>query len=162
MFKCTPEQLPPDLKANLLAMLQCGVNALEGYIRPGCVHLTLHAMLGPDIGAALQGMGVRALVQNLVAASDHTLWSSETLLVRRVCLLSNCHHCKGDLESLHCRSQYATLFSIAAREVFLRRSRNRCQYACCELAAAARKGRVACTLNITLHALNWPLLRCRA
>ncbi len=54
MFKCTPEQLPADLKANLLAMLQCGVNALEGYIRPGCVHLTLHAMLGPDAGAALQ------------------------------------------------------------------------------------------------------------
>ena len=82
MFKCTPEQLPADLKANLLAMLQCGVNALEGYIRPGCVHLTLHAMLGPDAGAALQGMGVRALVNNLVAASDHTLWRSETLLVR--------------------------------------------------------------------------------
>lgn len=81
MFKCTPEQLPADLKANLLAMLQCGVNALEGYIRPGCVHLTLHAMLGPDAGAALQGMGVRALVNNLVAASEHTLWRSETLLV---------------------------------------------------------------------------------
>ena len=46
LFKCTPEQLPGDLKANLLAMLQCGVNALEGYIRPGCLHLTLNAMLG--------------------------------------------------------------------------------------------------------------------
>ncbi len=46
LFKCTPEQLPGDLKANLLAMLQCGVNALEGYIRPGCLHLTLNAMVG--------------------------------------------------------------------------------------------------------------------
>lgn len=46
LFKCTPEQLPGDLKANLLAMLQCGVNALEGYIRPGCLHLTLNAMIG--------------------------------------------------------------------------------------------------------------------
>lgn len=81
MFKCTPEQLPADLKANLLAMLQCGVNALEGYIRPGCVHLTMHAMVGPDAGASLQGMGVRTLVDHLVAASDHTLWRSETLLV---------------------------------------------------------------------------------
>ena len=43
LFNCSPEQLPSDLKANLLAMLQCGVNALEGYIRPGCLHLTLHA-----------------------------------------------------------------------------------------------------------------------
>ena len=46
LFKCTPQQLPGDLKANLLAMLQCGVNALEGYIRPGCLHLTLNAMVG--------------------------------------------------------------------------------------------------------------------
>ena len=45
LFNCSPEQLPSDLKANLLAMLQCGVNALEGYIRPGCLHLTLHAMV---------------------------------------------------------------------------------------------------------------------
>ena len=39
LFNCTPAQLPADLKANLVTMLQCGVNALEGYIRPGCVHL---------------------------------------------------------------------------------------------------------------------------
>ena len=39
LFNCTPAQLPDDLKANLVTMLQCGVNALEGYIRPGCVHL---------------------------------------------------------------------------------------------------------------------------
>ena len=39
LFNCTPAQLPADLKANLVSMLQCGVNALEGYIRPGCVHL---------------------------------------------------------------------------------------------------------------------------
>jgi hypothetical protein len=45
LFKCTPDQLPADLKANLLAMLRCGVNALEGYIRPGCLHLTLQAMV---------------------------------------------------------------------------------------------------------------------
>ena len=45
LFKCTPDQLPADLKTNLLAMLRCGVNALEGYIRPGCLHLTLQAMV---------------------------------------------------------------------------------------------------------------------
>ncbi len=86
LFKCTPEELPVDLKANMLAMLQCGVNALEGYIRPGCLHLTLNAMVGTEAGAQLQGLGVRSLVQHLVAASNHTLWSSDTLLVRVLCL----------------------------------------------------------------------------
>ncbi|BDA46756.1 probable squamosa promoter-binding-like protein 4 at N-terminal half [Coccomyxa sp. Obi] len=122
MFKCTPEQLPADLKANLLAMLQCGVNALEGYIRPGCVHLTLHAMLGPDAGAALQGMGVRALVNNLVAASDHTLWRSETLLIQwyeevalvrdgKVLHVLSASGSRGVLPQLHSVSPLAALSS---------------------------------------------------
>jgi hypothetical protein len=81
LFKCTPEELPADLKANLLAMLQCGVNALEGYIRPGCLHLTLHAIVGSEASSQLQSLGVRALVHHLVAASNHTLWRSQTLLV---------------------------------------------------------------------------------
>ena len=33
LFNCSPEQL------------QCGGNALEGYLRPGRLHLTLHAMV---------------------------------------------------------------------------------------------------------------------
>ena len=47
LFNCTPAQLPADLKANLVTMLQCGVNALEGYIRPGCVHLVRLNTLKP-------------------------------------------------------------------------------------------------------------------
>ena len=51
LFKCTPQQLPGDLKANLLAMLQCGVNALEGYIRPGlpASHAERHGWVSPPI-----------------------------------------------------------------------------------------------------------------
>ena len=101
---CCPGRLNTFLKASvsgrrhlLLVLtasgcvpLQCGVNALEGYIRPGCVHLTLHAMVASEAGAQLEGLGVRALVQHLVSASDHALWSSNTLLVQRISLSCSC------------------------------------------------------------------------
>jgi hypothetical protein len=38
LFNCTPAQLPADLKASLVNMLSC--QSMEGYLRPGCVHLT--------------------------------------------------------------------------------------------------------------------------
>ena len=42
--------LPPSLLAELMAMLEAPDCALEGYIRPGCVELTLDVLLpgGPD------------------------------------------------------------------------------------------------------------------
>ena len=46
LFNCTPDQLPTDLKASLINMLTC--NSLEGYIRPGCVHVTVDALMGPE------------------------------------------------------------------------------------------------------------------
>ncbi|KAK9835951.1 hypothetical protein WJX81_000786 [Elliptochloris bilobata] len=82
LFNCTPAQLPSDLKANLVTMLQCGVNALEGYIRPGCVHLMLHALLGEQMGSQLQKCGVRAAVKALVAGTGAEFWRQETLLIQ--------------------------------------------------------------------------------
>lgn len=38
LFNCTPAQLPSDLKASLVNMLSC--QSMEGYLRPGCVHIT--------------------------------------------------------------------------------------------------------------------------
>lgn len=35
LFNCTPEQLPPELQHNLMSLLSCGSNGMNGYIRPG-------------------------------------------------------------------------------------------------------------------------------
>jgi hypothetical protein len=42
----TPDKLPPDLRAALMTWLT-GTDArlLQGFIRPGCVHLSLDCML---------------------------------------------------------------------------------------------------------------------
>ena len=43
LFGCSPAQLPQDLKPPLMALLNS--NYLEGYLRPGCVHIEVNAML---------------------------------------------------------------------------------------------------------------------
>lgn len=43
MFNKTPADLPPDLRPLLMRWLGAAPAALEGYIRPGCVFLTLQA-----------------------------------------------------------------------------------------------------------------------
>ena len=44
LFNCTPANLPLDMKQNLIHLLGRGINSMEGYIRPGCVHVTLNAI----------------------------------------------------------------------------------------------------------------------
>lgn len=88
LFNCTPAQLPPDLKASLVNMLSC--NAIEGYIRPGCVHLTVDALMGPEERQALATEGVRAVVERLVAAQPHPFWRQHTVLLQlgdKICLV---------------------------------------------------------------------------
>ena len=45
LFNCTPADLPDDLRAQLTGWLKCAPAGAEGYMRPGCVHLTLDALL---------------------------------------------------------------------------------------------------------------------
>lgn len=44
LFNCTPANLPVDMKQNLMHLLGRGISSMEGYIRPGCVHLSLNAV----------------------------------------------------------------------------------------------------------------------
>ena len=41
LFGATPGDLPPGLRAALTSWLCATPAGVEGYIRPGCVHLTL-------------------------------------------------------------------------------------------------------------------------
>ena len=48
LFNCTPEQLPADLKQQLTGWLNCTPVGAEGYLRPGCVHLVMQAVVTED------------------------------------------------------------------------------------------------------------------
>ena len=45
LFNCTPADLPDDLRAQLTGWLKSAPAGAEGYMRPGCVHLTLDALV---------------------------------------------------------------------------------------------------------------------
>ncbi|KAK9819901.1 hypothetical protein WJX72_003783 [[Myrmecia] bisecta] len=82
LFNCTPAHLPNDLKQNLVGLLSCGVNSIEGYIRPGCVHLTLNAVIAPAQSNNLKGMGIREAVKSLIEGQGREFWSAETVLIQ--------------------------------------------------------------------------------
>jgi len=35
LFNCMPDQLPAELQVQLMSLLSCGSNGIQGYIRPG-------------------------------------------------------------------------------------------------------------------------------
>lgn len=43
LFGCTPAELPDNLRSQLLSWFDGQVASLDGYMRPGCVHLTVQA-----------------------------------------------------------------------------------------------------------------------
>jgi len=45
LFGCTPAELPNDLKSQLQSWFLDQASSMEGYLRPGCVHLTVQAIL---------------------------------------------------------------------------------------------------------------------
>jgi hypothetical protein len=58
VFNCTPQQLLPLVRAELERLLHQSPSLVEGYIRPGCVHLTLNLLLGKQQAAALATHGL--------------------------------------------------------------------------------------------------------
>ena len=53
LFSCTPAELPPDLKHQLLGWLNSTPAGAEGYIRPGCVQLVIQARRDLSSASAL-------------------------------------------------------------------------------------------------------------
>jgi hypothetical protein len=50
----TPDNLPRDLKGQLEGLVHSNPNRMEGYIRAGCVHLTVKFTLTKDQANAVQ------------------------------------------------------------------------------------------------------------
>lgn len=82
LFNCTPAHLPHDLKQNLMGLLSCVVNSIEGYIMPGCVQLTLNALVTQDSYQAVHAMGVRQAFEVLMQqGSNRAFWGTDMMLV---------------------------------------------------------------------------------
>ncbi|KAK9862486.1 hypothetical protein WJX84_012180 [Apatococcus fuscideae] len=62
LFNCTPADLPDDLRAQLTGWLKSAPAGAEGYMRPGCVHLTLDFLLDSP-----EQRSIESLVQHLVS-----------------------------------------------------------------------------------------------
>lgn len=91
LFNCTPAHLPHDLKQNLMGLLSCGVNSIEGYIMPGCVQLTLNALISSDKYQSVQAMGVRQAFEVLMQqGNNRAFWGTDTMLVSLTALRQHC------------------------------------------------------------------------
>ena len=93
LFNCTPEHLPHDLKQNLVGLLSCGVNSIEGYIMPGCLQLTVEALVGSEQMEAMQDMSACQAVEQLLQGHNKAFWGSDAMLVGKAeCCTSLCAH----------------------------------------------------------------------
>lgn len=84
LFNCTPEHLPGDLKQNLVGLLSCGIDHIEGYIAPGCLQLTVDAFLGAQQLEAMQNLSARQATECLLSSQNKALWGSDAMLVSTV------------------------------------------------------------------------------
>ncbi|GAB4817623.1 hypothetical protein N2152v2_004669 [Parachlorella kessleri] len=70
LFGCTPNELPSDLRQQVSGWLGGSVAGLDGYIRPGCVHLTVQAIVHPGAQQQQQGGGREHDTVATAAAQD--------------------------------------------------------------------------------------------
>ena len=97
LFNCTPAQLPSNLRESVTGWLGSTPADVEGYIRPGCVHLTVQATVPAhsDAQSASQGdsepqetpvpaaaVGVKQVVDHLLASSKQDIWHQSTMVVQ--------------------------------------------------------------------------------
>lgn len=86
LFNCTPAQLPSSLRERVTGWLGSTPPGLEGYIRPGCLHLTVQATLPQQPEGAAPctppGACVRAALTHLLAGPQQEVWHKCTMLVQ--------------------------------------------------------------------------------
>lgn len=80
LFNCTPAELPKDLKRQLTGWLQSTPAGAEGYLRPGCVHLTVQAHVPHHSSDQISKGGVAAVAAYLIN-QQHPVWSNHVVLL---------------------------------------------------------------------------------
>ena len=83
LFNSTPAQLPVNLRQQLTGWLNCAPAGIDGYIRPGCVHLTMSATVPSQASDAQPAAGhLRRLVRQLLDTPEQDIWHNTTMLVQ--------------------------------------------------------------------------------
>ena len=97
LFNCTPAQLPSNLRESVTGWLGSTPADVEGFIQPGCVHLTVqatvpahsHAQPGSqsdskpqETPAPAAAVGVKQVVDHLLARSKQDIWHQSTMVVQ--------------------------------------------------------------------------------
>jgi len=114
LFNCTPEHLPHDLKQNLVGLLSCGVNSIEGYIMPGCLQLTVEALVGTEQMEAMQDMSARQAVEQLLQGQNKAFWGSDAMLVNKAVRCTS--HCTHMLKLQHNIEAFVTPSGAAKKQ----------------------------------------------
>lgn len=93
LFNCTPAQLPSNLRESVTGWLGSTPADVEGYIRPGCVHLTVQATVPAQshsqsasqpqaTQAPAADLAVKQVVDHLLASSKQDIWHKSTMVVQ--------------------------------------------------------------------------------
>jgi len=80
LFGCTPADLPADLKASLKEML--AVDSMEGYMRPGCVHLEVNTMVNSDGQISVTDGGMHGAVERFLQSSPGNTSAAQTMVMQ--------------------------------------------------------------------------------
>lgn len=84
LFNCTPDMLVPSIKCELVNLLRVAEHSLiEGYVRPGCLHLTIDARVPAGESAmAERAEGLAASVERLLASGALTPAAAQSMIVQ--------------------------------------------------------------------------------
>lgn len=83
LFNSTPAQLPSNLRQQLTGWLNCAPASIEGYIRPGCVHLTMTAIMPSQASDAQPAPAhLRRVITQLLDTPQEHVWHNTTMLVQ--------------------------------------------------------------------------------
>ena len=83
LFNSTPAQLPDNLRQQLTGWLNRAPAGVEGYIRPGCVHLTMSATIPSQASDAQPtARHLHGVVARLLDTPQDTVWHNTTMLVQ--------------------------------------------------------------------------------
>lgn len=82
VFGATPAQLPPELRPEIEKVLRANPDILQGYVRPGCTHLTLDVRLLEEDAARVEATLVEDLVAEVMAQRSLGAAAQERLLAQ--------------------------------------------------------------------------------
>lgn len=82
VFNATPDQLMPNVRQEIENLLRVSATVLEGYIRPGCVHVTIDARVSAGAPGVAAGGELLQAMQNILDRDALGPEASDDMLVQ--------------------------------------------------------------------------------